>query len=211
MRPPKNIGIARQTLVPIEYVPYLTSRGVPEGVAYGQFPRSWELLISRIDYDPDKKVGHSISTKKQSQFLTRTIEAPFDKNYLFCISGEAHDNVALQMALQIFVSAMRQSEHTTHKPLWHTVYGFPKDELRDGDPETIGLRIGGRPSLLVISNIAANSTAMKIEKVRDLLTRYSHVPRVIVVGGSNPVAFCSNVLHMAVNRVLFFGFKSEDR
>lgn len=209
MRPPKQV--IRKPLVSPEFAPYLTSRGVPEGVIHSQFPHSWEMLVTRIDYAPDKYIAKSISVDKQVAFFNKTMERPFDGNYLFCISGETSDNIGLQLALQIFVAATQLSNDSRYtKPLWHTVFGYYKDELRDGDPESISLRIGGKPSLLIISNIAANSTAVKIEKVRDLLQRYSNVPRIIVVGGSNPITFCSSILHMSVNRILYFGFKPED-
>jgi len=48
----------------------------------------------------------------------------------------------------------------------------------------------------VLSGCAENDTNMKTEKVRDLLSMYSHIPRVLVVGGTDPVAYSKTKLHV---------------
>jgi hypothetical protein len=207
MPPPPHMRHPKKLVQDPSFGTYLVARGVPQGVLHSTTARSWESLVTRIDYDPAQRVAKTVSRKQQIQFLRRTIENPFERNYLFCLSGET-DKLPIQLALEVFVAALKQGQGD-RKPLWHMVTGFPRDELRDTDPDTLNLKLGGHPSFLVLSNIAANSTTMKLEKVRDLLNRYSHVPRLLVVGGENPITFCSRALAMSVNRVIYFGFKDN--
>jgi hypothetical protein len=70
---------------------------------------------------------------------------------------------------------------------WH-------DRLRDGADD--------QPSMLIVSNITVNSTNVKLEKLRDLLEMYSHIPRIVVVTGIDPVTFANTKLMMPVSNVL---------
>lgn len=58
-------------------------------------------------------------------------------------------------------------------------------------------------SFLVISDIYAKMTPYRLERLRDLVSAYSHVPRVLVITGADPVTFCRSELHIA-NTHLFY-------
>ena len=169
MAPPPHMRHPAKLITDNNFSTYLVSRGVPEGVLHGSRGRSWQPLVTRIEYNPDLRVAKTVSRNQQLQFFQRTLANPFERNYIFCISGDT-DRLPTQIALEIFVEAVKNSK-SDRKPLWHMVTGFTRDELRDTDPDNLNLKLGGHPSFLVLSNIAHNSTAMKLEKVRDLLNR----------------------------------------
>jgi hypothetical protein len=59
------------------------------------------------------------------------------------------------------------------------------------------------PSMLIISNLAENSTAMKIEKCKDLLEKFPNIPRVVVVAGTDPVSFAATQLHVPAHGICY--------
>jgi len=186
---------------------YLTGRGVPIGALLAPFPRNYMDLISRIPR-PDDNRRKSISQQKQAAMLKRSLEAPTDGNWFMCIGGQQSDNLPLQVALHLFCKAFAKSNAQTGRPYWHVITGAPQDALRD-DPSTLA-SMGGSLSMLVVSNVAVNSTAMKLEKVRDILAQHSHVPRILVIAGDNPIEFCHNKLFVSPSRVAYFGGKDEE-
>lgn len=185
---------------------FLVGRGVPMGVLLAPHPKMYSSLISLIPR-PENNNRRGISVSKQKAMLNRTLESPLDGQWLMSISGLSSDSLGLQAALHIFCRAFFASTQETGKPFWHTINGNPHDTLRDD----AGVRnsLGDRISLLVISNIAKNSTAMKFEKARDLLAQYSYIPRIVVSAGENPLEFCSTKLYVSPTRVLYFGGREE--
>jgi hypothetical protein len=193
------------------YQTYLTSKGVPEGVIHTGFPRHYEHAITRIDIDPINKINKAVTVSKQKAMMQRTMKDPFAGNYIMCIAGESNDQLPLQVGLLLFLEAAKVASRLQEKPrlLWHRVYGNTKDDLRDGNA-SVEMQSAGSPSFLVLSNLYTNSTGMKVEKVRDILSRYAHIPRIILLAGGNPIVFCSNVLHTHLNRVVYFSTKKEE-
>lgn len=58
-------------------------------------------------------------------------------------------------------------------------------------------------SFVVISSVTPMSTPYRVERVRDLLEHYCDVPRLLVIGGADPVTFCASVLHVRLTHVFF--------
>jgi len=59
------------------------------------------------------------------------------------------------------------------------------------------------PSLLVITGLSPNSTAVKLEKARDLLEQNSNIPRIVVVAGEDPVTFMKSRLFYPLHNIYF--------
>lgn len=59
------------------------------------------------------------------------------------------------------------------------------------------------PSLLVITGLSPNSTAVKLEKARDLLEHNSHLPRIVVIAGEDPITFMKSRLFYPVHNLFF--------
>lgn len=151
--------------------------------------------------EPNEKFPYkSISINKQLNAFDSILENPLRGSYVFGIGSVSTDLAAKQVAITIMNSAFRTYMFSTYYqkkdyPLWHKVYGSLGDPLRDSQKEN--------PSMLIISNVAENSTNIKIEKTRDLLEKFSNIPRIVVVSGQNPATFFAEKLHFPMKAGLF--------
>lgn len=178
-------------LIKTEYFEHFKSRGVPPSVLLAQKPEDITKHINIIEVPRDtgsivldkKKQIEAVAAFERKIQSKKPIDAP-----LLLIASRSYDFVAMQYALQIVANLTSE----VGKPFyWHMLYGNPRDKLRDEDH-----KLERDCRLLVISNLAENSTAMKVEKARDLLDKFSHIPRILTVGGIDPVLYSRNVLHI---------------
>lgn len=102
---------------------------------------------------------------------------PTHAPYLMCVSSEPNDLKAKYFAACVALEARRQHK----KVVWHTLLGSFRDELRDKP------NVHGNTDLLILSNVPYGSTDVKFEKLRDILEIYSHIPRIVVTTGTEPV------------------------
>jgi len=112
---------------------------------------------------------------------------------VYCVSGSPSDSKALYFAA--YLAELHYKANKFSKINWCPIYGGFKNELLDSSPSL---------SLLILSNLAANSTAVKLEKARDLLVHYSSIPRIVVVAGEDPVSFMTTKLHMPIHAMAYF-------
>jgi hypothetical protein len=64
-------------------------------------------------------------------------------------------------------------------------------------------------NLLVLSNVVANSTPYKLEKLRDIIALYSNIPKIVVTSDGNPIEFFAQQLHLPINHALWIGSKKR--
>ena len=60
-------------------------------------------------------------------------------------------------------------------------------------------------SMLILSNFNTESTPLKVEKLRDILERYSNIPRIVVLGGIDPFTFFATRLNYPLDACLQLG------
>ena len=148
-------------------------------------------IVSEVD--SEKQVGprrRSINIPRQVEYLRMMLHTRVASPYVACIAEPYADSRAKLLASHILGNYI---EHKPgHMPLWHTVLGMFKDRLRDKSVQR-------KPDFLVISNVAENSSHTKIELVKDILTMYDNIPRIVVLGGSDPIKFFAEVLHCELN------------
>ena len=152
------------------------------------------------------KDGHKrISRRSQFESYRELWEDPFFLPYIFCISSAPSEVMAQQVALRLFLRATSHAlKGKKNQPLWHPVYGgISHDRLRD-DSKTSA-------SLLILTNVPYDATPYKLEKLRDILTKYSAVPRVVVTSDESPIDFMTDKLKMPVNFAMYLGAKKEKR
>lgn len=182
----------------------MIGRGVPYAdMLHGG--ATFDVMASLTKYETDIPGMHSrtISVVKQIRALTSVVENPIRARYAICLNSFPSDLYAKYLAVHIFQLAT-EAWAKRHKPgrtmpLWHRVYGGLSDPLRD-KRETDEI-----PSLLVISNVNDTSSNFKLEKVRDLLEKYSDVPRIIVTSSRDPITFFSTKLHYPLNAGIHLG------
>lgn len=174
------------------------------------------LLISQApfmikDHLNDIKVATNkgnrlISKKSQFTDYEELWNDPFHLPYTFVISSSPNDIMAQMVALRFMLRAQSFASKTEKgRPVWHPIFGgISEDKLRDNNRDrSIGM--------LILSNVPNTSTSYKFEKLRDILTRYSDIPKVIVTTDSDPVAFMQDFIKMPANYVMYLGAKKEKR
>ena len=181
----------------------LVARGVP----YADLPSGQKQSVSdmllKIQTEREGQPEKLISTTKQLKVLNAIMANPLRGSYTLCISSRPSDLKAKQLAATIMMAALNSPKAKSHsKPLWHRVYGSLGDPLRDKTITEI-------PSLLVISNLVDGSSPNKIEKVRDLLEKFSHIPRIVIYGGGDPMSLFSEKLHYPLKAGIFLGTKKK--
>lgn len=180
---------------PPELLGLMTSRGAP------RYLMKTRVAITDSDVSPSVAEGYKpIPPKMQLSYLRKSIARPGYGSWLMVIGSAGEDARARVAALAVMQAAMLASLSGSDRPLWWPVYGGRYDKLRDDESWRTSL---GRVGMLVISNVAENSTPEKIEKVVDLIHMYSNVPRVVIVDGVDPLEFSVSRLHRRPSRVVY--------
>ena len=181
-------GIARSLML---------GRGAPKHLLRGKLEISEKSL-----QNCNHPAFRLLSPATQMGMLARTIANPLYGSYFMVIGTDHDEDLAEMVALAIMQSATNRSiasPETSARPLYSAIYGGNYDRLRQ-DP---GYRSSiGQIGLLILTNMAINSTPPKIEVARDLLHMYASIPRILVVSGADPLAFAIDTLYRKPSRVL---------
>jgi hypothetical protein len=143
----------------------------------------FEPSSERFDKKP---VPPQVQSKSLIDFAEDT-KAPI----VYCIAGTPDDSRARYFAA--FLTQLHMQQHKFARPVWTPVFAAGSQPMLPPDP-----------TLLTIYNLAANSTAYKLDRVRDLLTQYDHIPRLLVVSGEDPISFMRTRLYHSVQAIQFF-------
>jgi hypothetical protein len=179
---------------------HLISRGLPRDILrLRPFDLSQHVvsIVSEVEGLKTRK----IPKLQQIEHYQALCNKPFGKPYIYIIGSSPNDGKAKQVAAHLMECATHhqlknhfpRSTRGRQSPLWHFVTGNFPDRLRDSDGTS------DQPSMLILSNITKDSTAVKLEKVRDLLEIYNHIPRVVVVTGEDPITFANTRLLIQVH------------
>lgn len=181
---------------------HLVSRGMPRDVMRNR-PFVLNDYTSTFTSEVDGMKPKRVTKLSQLEHWNNLLEKPFATPYLYIISSSPNDGKAKQAAAYFMEQASRKqlagkfprSTRGRQTPLWHMITGSFQDRLRDGVSHD-------QPSMLIISNVTVNSSNVKLEKLRDLLEQFNHIPRVVVYTGEDPVTFANTKLFLPVNHVL---------
>lgn len=184
----------------------MKSRGV-DGYAFSlaRSPFVVEDAVTRIspkgpDWLPEESILKPHSVTRQIRSLDRMMNNPLNGNYIACIGGHPSDVRAKVIAANIMSRAidlqMDGAAKGKHLPLWHRIYGGYSDVLRDAkELEPC--------SMLILTNVAADSSTIKLEKLRDLLEMYDNIPKIVIVNGSDPITFFASKVRMPLRHAIF--------
>ncbi len=182
----------------------LISRGVPgQDLPTKRVNINVEEALVKIEADIPHVSVRNISAVKQYKVLETLLEHPLRSSYAIGISSFPSDMRAKYLAALIMSAAIDSFKSLNRRggrtlPLWHRVYGGYQDPLRD-KPLT------ERPCMLIISNVGPESTPVKLEKVRDLLEKFSDIPRIVVMGKDPPPNLFANRLHYPMRAGFYLG------
>lgn len=182
----------------------LVSRGVPQHDLPTKGTRiNVEEALVTIEPNIPNIMSRNVSASKQYKVLQSFLEHPLRSSHTMCISSFPSDLRAKYLAIHLMAEAITQHRAGNHKPgralpLWYRVYGGFSNPLLDRPTQEV-------PSLLIITNVETASTQLKIEKVRDLLEKYSEIPKIVVTGGEAPCNLFANKLHFPLRSGIFLG------
>lgn len=191
----------------------LRNRGV-DGYAFSlaRNPFVLEDALTRIspkpiDWLPDETVLKPMSIARQIKSADSLMNNPLRGNSITCIAGHPSDVRAKVIAANIFNRAIELQMEGAAKgkayPLWHKLYGGFSDKLRDSDDLD-------PCSMLFLSNISIDSTAPKLEKLRDLLEKYDNIPKVVIVNGCDPITFFASKVRMPLRHAIYVDAAAKD-
>lgn len=175
----------------------LRSRGVSNlDIMHGN--KTFDLLdvIQPIEAQVFGRVK-KINKAKQFNWYKKSYNRTLSSTWLSAgIGGTPTDLRAKQVALHLFLNALedyqsRDTRKNTNRslPFWHHVYGGFGDPIRDLKSDF--------PCFLVISNLTPDCTGVKLEKVRDILTKFNNlnIPVLVVCAGMDPYTFFTTKLY----------------
>ncbi len=163
-------------------------------------PYLWRCDGYRFDPLPFALENDSLNAKLkdprlQWESLDRWIEDPSDP-IIYSVTSAPDDSRALVFA-SMLVNLHQHLLGSDAQVYWDRVYSGFDNRLMEKDLSVI------RPTLLVISNINVDSTKPKLEKARDLLDKFSHVPRIIIGAGTDPISMASVLLRSEVHSIAY--------
>jgi hypothetical protein len=151
-----------------------------------------------------------ITATVQMRQYSKSFEDP-SGSWLMVVGSRDDEDSTIVAALGLMLRATIKSVTAPtkyHRPFFWRVFGGNYDKIRQNEEYRTSI---SKVGMLLLSNIAANSSPEKIEKARDLLAIYSDIPRVVTVVGCDPLVFALDHLYMRPDRVLHLGRRSEDR
>ena len=174
--------------------------------------RNPKFLFRPVDYmlESQRLQPKIISADVQLKSLESFIDNPIAPA-IYGVGAEPTDSQALYFAsyLAYLYTAIKPSLHNGDEfgPLhWEYLTGGFRNRLIYDDG-SINENIG----LLIISNVIGESSNTKLEKLRDLLVAYSHIPRIVVTGGEDPLTFFSTKLHHKMTHLFYSSGKLARR
>jgi hypothetical protein len=178
------------------------SRGVPSSDLIASKFEVTDSFVKIVPELPGIK-SSVVSANKQIKAFTSILEKPLKGAYTLGISSYPSDARAKHVALAVMKSAILKHQSLHNKqgkslPLWYRVYGGFTDNLRDKP-------VHDTPCMLIITNINDDSSSIKLEKVRDLLEKFSNIPRLIVSGGQPSIQLFATKLMYPLKCGLYIG------
>lgn len=133
-----------------------------------------------------------ITQVKQLKAIDTFLENP-RRPGLIGISSAPNDGQSKLLAAWMMQHHMTASYE--NRPMWHDLTGGFTSPLMDIDPVNA--------TMLVLNNIGPDSTQTKKEKFRDILERYSDLPIIAVVNGSDAFTFLTRDMRKPVQGVVY--------
>lgn len=176
----------------------LRTLGCDPGMLFGE-KREYDLMEAVQDYKTISPYFKTrlVSKRNQLNRAAKLLDAPLEAGGIHVVSSFPNDTRAKMFALHVMRNAYMDSIATTRKPKWITLYGDKMDYERVKS---------GRPNFVVISNVVIDSTQYKMERLRDLLSMFGDIPRLVVTGGTiDPTELFNNRLYLECDSAISIG------
>lgn len=156
----------------------------------GQFvwePRAFVIESPRLE----NKIVEASRQIESLEYFKANPSSPM----VYFVAGNPDDSKAKYFAA--YLAYLHKCKYGNKAEIvWEAVFGGFDNPLlkRDINP----------PTMLILSNLAENSTNVKIEKARDLIERWPNIPRVVVCSGEDPVSFASTKIYSPCHGIAYF-------
>lgn len=114
---------------------------------------------------------------------------------IYGVAGNPDDSKAKYFAAYLVASHIAHMRGEANV-VWAPMYGGFDNPHMDENRAS--------PTMLVLTNLTPNSTNFKLEKTRDLLEKFSDVPRVVVSCGMDPLSFLATRLFVPIHGLAYF-------
>jgi hypothetical protein len=165
--------------------------GIVHGSVWRQGDFYWEPMAFVLESPRlEQKI---IEASAQVDSLSEFVAKP-NTPMIYVVAGNPDDSKAKYFAAYL---AAQHKAHLKHRAdiIWEPVFGGYDNPIMRRDIE---------PTMLIISNLAENSTAAKIEKAKDMIEKFPNIPRIVVVAGTDPVSFAATQLHVPAHGLAYF-------
>lgn len=170
-------------------------RSVLDGIVHGSVWRQnhfvWEPTAFVIE--SPRLESRIVEASKQLDSLAKFTEKP-SRPMIYIVAGNPDDGKAKYFAAYLAYLHKKMFEHRA-EIYWEAVFGGFDNPLMKRDLN---------PTMLILSNLSENSTAVKIEKAKDLIERWPNIPRVVVCAGEDPISFAATKLHVPAHGIAYF-------
>ena len=113
---------------------------------------------------------------------------------VYIVCGNPDDSKAKYFAAHLALAHKQKYAHRADIH-WEPVFGGFDNPM---------LRKEIEPTMLILSNLAENSTNVKLEKAKDLIEKYPNIPRVVVCSGEDPISFAATKLYVPAHGIAYF-------
>jgi hypothetical protein len=169
-------------------VPLLRSMGM-NWAAQAQKP--FEFKPTSFTTKVDGLKPRPFSQPKQLEMMESWLKRPLAPG-TFGIMSAPTDGKSLLMAAWMMQAAYREGNPTVK---WYDLTGGFDCPLLSEPMDNLGV--------LVLNNVGPDSSQTKKEKLRDLLTVYANVSKIVVVNGSDPYTFFTKELRMPLTGLCY--------
>lgn len=176
----------------ISVKPHGTIKGVVPGHVWRVTPFKWDPVTFATE--SEQLNNKFIEPIIQDRSLRAFMEFP-DTPVIYGISGNPDDSKAKYFAAFLVAQHLRKVGPRANV-VWLPMYGGFDNPWMSEDKAS--------PTMLVLTNLTPNSTSLKIEKTRDLIEKYSDIPRIVVCAGMDPMSFLATRLYVPINALAYF-------
>lgn len=183
---------ARELPTKIEVNPKGQVKALVPGSVFRQSSFKWDPQTFVLESDELNQ--KFIEPSMQDESLARFLKKP-STPMIYGVTGSPDDTKAKLFAAYLLQAHCKRYGGDAN-PWWVNLMGGFDNPWIDRDRP--------RPSMIVITNLTAGSTAQRLEKARDIIESWPDVPRVIVAAGLDPFSFLATRLRVPVHGLAYF-------
>lgn len=153
----------------------------PLTLAYKDFSTDENLVKKKI-------VSAKIQARCTERFLKRGNKP---QNYVICSSPD----YAAAMVFAGYLVSEFIAKYGSSRVIWYHMNSYIPDPFLTS--------LDYRPSLIVLSTIYPEMSLNRLTQVRDLISMYWNVPKLIIGTGMDPITLAAATLHIPANSVYY--------